>query len=155
MYTKYTKELLEEAVASSLSMANVLRLLGIKQTGGSQSHITKMVKRYGISTEHFTGKGHNKGKTYNRTDHSKYLVMLDEGSNRPKAKDLRRAMIAEGLTQCCSSCTIKEWNGQEIVLDIDHIDGNWLNNKIENLRFLCPNCHRQTETFGNKIRKPT
>lgn len=52
----------------------------------------------------------------------------------------------------CSCCGITEWNNSPISLDVDHIDGNIKNNLPENLRFLCPNCHRQTHTWGNKNR---
>jgi Zn finger protein HypA/HybF involved in hydrogenase expression len=50
----------------------------------------------------------------------------------------------------CSCCGISEWNGNPIVLQIDHIDGNNSNDVIENYRYLCPNCHTQTDTWGVK-----
>jgi len=50
----------------------------------------------------------------------------------------------------CEICKIEEWNGHHIVLQCDHIDGDAANNKPENLRLICPNCHSQTETWGNK-----
>ena len=51
---------------------------------------------------------------------------------------------------CCVSCGIAEWNGSPITLDVDHIDGIWYNNNVDNLRSLCPNCHSQTSTYKNK-----
>lgn len=49
----------------------------------------------------------------------------------------------------CSSCKNTQWNNLPIPLDIEHIDGNPQNNKVDNLTYLCPNCHRQTDTWGN------
>jgi len=50
----------------------------------------------------------------------------------------------------CSCCNISEWNGKEIVLEMDHIDGDPDNQFPSNLRLLCPNCHSQTQTFRRK-----
>jgi hypothetical protein len=52
----------------------------------------------------------------------------------------------------CSICNISEWLGEKLILDIDHIDGNNNNELPSNWRFLCPNCHRMTPTWGNKKR---
>jgi hypothetical protein len=54
-----------------------------------------------------------------------------------------------------NKCLVQsEWLGEQLVLDIDHIKGNWQDNRQENLRFICPNCHRQTENYGSKCREP-
>lgn len=145
--TKYTKEILEEAAAASLSYSGMLRFLGLKQAGGTQSHITKMTNRFGIDTRHFTGQIWNKGGiSSKRKTAAHILVCLPEGSNRPKAKQLRRALLESGLEMKCACGLTDEWQGARIVLEVDHIDGDWLNNRLENLRFLCPNCHSQEPT---------
>lgn len=49
----------------------------------------------------------------------------------------------------CTECSIVDtWNGKPIVLHLDHINGDSFDNRLENLRFLCPNCHSQTETYS-------
>lgn len=51
---------------------------------------------------------------------------------------------------CCEQCGINEWNGKQLSFELDHIDGDNYNNSLDNLRFLCPNCHSQTDTFRGR-----
>ena len=51
---------------------------------------------------------------------------------------------------CCSGCGISKWKDQDLVLELDHIDGDAANNKILNLRLLCPNCHSLTSTYKGR-----
>lgn len=59
----------------------------------------------------------------------------------------RRRIILKEQKEKCLLCGIKNWNGKSLVLQQDHIDGNRKNNKRKNLRFICPNCHSQTDTY--------
>lgn len=63
-------------------------------------------------------------------------------------------MLGNGVCQECSICGIRpEWNGKYLQLQVDHIDGDRFNNRLENLRFVCPNCHSQTETFAGRNKR--
>lgn len=141
---KITDEMLFDAVNNSESYAGVLRLLGIRQAGGSQSYFKTRIIRAGIDTSHFTGQGHNKGKkACNRKSSNKILMLRSEGY-RGKSHELVRAMLEVGVEHKCSKCgQLPEWFENKLTLDIDHINENWLDDRIENLRFLCPNCHSQ------------
>ena len=77
--------------------------------------------------------------------------LLPEGRN---ASTLKRRLIDAGLLRNeCSSCGLSEWQGKKLCVQIDHINGINTDNRLENLRMLCPNCHSQTDTFGarNKL----
>ncbi len=142
--TKYTIEDLESAVAESYSVMEVMRKLGLKMAGGSHSHLSRKIRKLNIDTAHFTGQVHNKGKVANnRLTTAQVLVLLPEGSPRTRHSQLKRAMLDSGVEYECAKCFLVDWNDLPIVLEVDHVNGEWLDNRIENLRFLCPNCHSQ------------
>lgn len=145
--------MLQPIVAASLSYAEVLRRLGLKQTGGSQTNIKRLVQQYGISTEHFLGKVRNQGDAHRggpgKATADEIFVIRDPLAQPEKPYKLRRAMIEIGIPFRCALCGLEAvWNGQPLMLTIDHINGQRNDNRRENLRFLCPNCHSQTPTFG-------
>ena len=155
--TKYTKELLASAVSNSTSYAGVLRFLGLKQAGGTQSHIASKVSGYGIDTSHFTGQSHGLGTaSTKRKTAEQVLVVKIEGSLRSPRFQLYRAMLEVGFLEKCNKCgTGTEWRGESLTLEINHIDGNWLDSREHNVEFLCPNCHSQDRNTNrpHKYRK--
>lgn len=144
----YTRDQLATAVAASTSFAGVLRHLGRPQAGGTQAHLARRIRREGLDTSHFTGQGHNRGKRSPRLSASEVLVVLPPGSSRRKTPQLRRAMSESGVPDVCDACGLgQQWCGRPLTLVVDHCSGDWLDNRLGNLRLLCPNCHSQTATW--------
>lgn len=138
MNIKYTKEILESAVKQSVSWAAVCRLVGAKALTGSQTHIKKVSVKYKLDFSHFTGQGHNKGKTYLKRDALTYCF---KGSTEPSSR-LKQKLVRDGYKKDqCEKCGISEWLGEKLSLELDHIDSDHFNNEFENLQILCPNCH--------------
>ena len=133
-YTKYTKELLEPIVSSSISYAECLRKLGLVVAGGNYKHLQDNINRFGISTSHMLHEAANQGREFKPFDELK-----------------RPASIKNRLTKergyMCESCGITNWKDKPITLELHHIDGNNRNNLRENLELLCPNCHSQTHNW--------
>ena len=149
---KYSDEDLALAVKQSVSVAGVLRLLGIRQAGGSHFHISKRIRRMGLDTSHFRGKASSRGELRPRLGPDEILVVRDSAISRTKPSLLRRALAEIGVPQNCSMCgTGDTWLGRTLVLHVDHVDGDPANNLRENLRLLCPNCHSQTATYCRKV----
>ena len=143
----YTIEELIKAIKKSSSLSQVLRILGLSITGTSYSVLKNKILSNNIDISHFKNQDKlncNKQKKH----YSEFFILKPVGSPRTQAKTLRQALIESGRQYKCEWCGIADrWNGKDITLEVDHIDGNWRNNLQENLRFLCPNCHSQTDNF--------
>lgn len=154
---KYTKEMLEPIVKNNISVAGVLRDLGLNNTsGGNHSHISKKIKEYKIDTSHFKGQAHLKGKTHNWTKKKPLSEIMIKNSTYSRSHLKTRILKNKLIEYKCSICEMgPEWNDMKLVLALDHINGVGNDHRLKNLRFLCPNCHSQTESFaGHKNKKP-
>lgn len=142
-YKRLTKEELENVIKGSISYAEALRKLGRKPVGGSITNIALICKRFNISTDHMLGQSHRKGKSYPRNIEQvkNRLTVGTSVDRRISSYILRRALLDSGTKHECAYCNIQTWNGEPLVLEIDHINEKYWDNTLDNLQFLCPNCH--------------
>ncbi|MEV6615325.1 HNH endonuclease [Streptomyces sp. NPDC051051] len=149
-WARHSEALLREAVAASRSIKEVVRRLGISPVGGNHAHISRRITRLGIDTSHFTvRRGAPKGSRGNP------LVLGSPDDGRIPGSRLRQQLLRSSTAEVCTMCgTGPEWNNKPLRLEVDHINGDWWDNRPENLRLLCPNCHAVTDTYrGRKQRR--
>lgn len=137
-------ETLKQYVAESCSMRELQRKLGYSENGAVSSTIRKYCASKGISLDHFTEVSKNQIK---RTPENTFI----ENSSATQATLRRLYKKGEYTPYVCSICDQEPfWNGKELTLTLDHINGNNKDDRLENLRWVCPNCDRQLDTFGSK-----
>jgi len=148
----YTDEQFIEAVETSTSIRQVLNKLGLKEAGGNYQVAQIRMKKLGVNLcSGPNGQGWSKGKTLGPKRPIEYY--LTENSHHQSFR-LKGRLIAAGLKQHkCECCGITEWMGQPTPIELDHINGVHTDNRLENLRLLCPNCHAQTDTYRGKNKK--
>lgn len=143
-----------DLVKKSKTYSEILRFFSLDHKGGNCKTVKARIEKLGIDSSHIP-----KGVTSNRGRHffveriplNKVLV---DGSKYNRA-DLKSRLISESLLEeKCYECGLAPlWNNKRLVLVLDHINGKSNDNRIENLRFLCPNCNSQTSTFAGRNTK--
>lgn len=134
----YTDEQFAEIVANSCSYADCLRNLGYQSNSGDSTNLLKeKINKLGISVEHFTSVIPIK-----RTEENVFC----EHSTANQSTLRRFYKKYNPPTHCmiCGQNTI--WNNQTLTLILDHINGTNDDDRIENLRWICPNCNSQLDT---------
>lgn len=144
----YTKEQFLEAWYSSTSIAQVLRKVKLVPAGGNYETINRLKKSLNLNTDHMLGQASNRGRKFGPARPVKEY--LKKGTTI-SSYDLKLRLFREGIfKKVCSECKNTEWMDKPIPLELDHINGVNDDNRLENLRILCPNCHAQTDTYRGK-----
>lgn len=142
----FTKEELEQIVKNSHSYRDVIKKVGYTTvSGGNTKTVKSRIEKYGIDTSHFSNNG-----AMIRTEENVFC------KDSTAAQKVLRDWFKKGeyVPYQCDCCGISEWQGKKLVLQLDHINGDNHDNRLENLHWLCPNCHSQTDTFcGKQLKK--
>lgn len=151
---KYSKKEIEDVIKNSFSYSDALRAMGIKPIAGNFSTIKKYIERYEISISHFLNRKEMYSYIRQNTDISCKKKPIESffivGSNLPSnfKERLYDASLKERKCEICGQGEV--WNGKKISLILDHINGTHTDNRLENLRIVCPNCDATLETFCYK-----
>jgi Zn finger protein HypA/HybF involved in hydrogenase expression len=133
-------------VQGSKNYSDLMRKCGYTNVG-NKTTVQKRIKALGLSTSHFTIGGSNKNPSNGKTPLDEILVNGSTTSN----SCLKQRLFDELKWEYkCGECGISTWNDKPLSLELDHINGINTDNRLTNLRLLCPNCHSQTPTFRAK-----
>jgi hypothetical protein len=147
----HNRDAVESAVKQANSIREAIELLGLRAAGGNYKSLHAACERFDLSVPYTTGESQTESaRTKNRRADDEVFVKNSDYHNRTQIK---MRMFKLGVPNVCSECGQgPEWNGRPLTLTLDHINGVWNDNRLENLRILCGHCHSQTGTFcgGNR-----
>ena len=148
----YTIDDVKRAVAENKSIAGVLRRLGLRPIDGNYRTIKRLIIDNEVDTSHFTGKGWNVGLVFKpKTSFSDQDIFVENSSYKCSWRLREHYKKTTGIYRC-ERCGLDTWQGEPIPLEIHHINGINSDNRFENLRLLCPNCHALTNNYRGRAR---
>lgn len=152
---RWTTEDLRKAVLTSTSVRQVISKLNLVEAGGNYEQVSKYIKLYNIDCSHFTGYAWNKGmrREYYYPQIPLYRILVKHSTYQ--SHQLKNRLFRDKLkSRECEECGWSKMSTDgRIPVELDHINGDRHDNRIENLRILCPNCHSLKPTHRGRNKK--
>lgn len=151
MKKHYLRENFEPIVTESFSYSEVCRKIGLKDRGSNLATVKKYIELYQLDISHFTGQRWNKGLHNEEINALVPLEKILKNNTNYSSDSLKKRLIKKGIKE--NKCELCGISGEEVILELHHIDGNHHNNELKNLQVLCPNCHSKTDNFRGRGQK--
>jgi len=146
-YKEIPQEKIIEAYNKSETIKDLIINVGLFPAGTNYTRLRKECEKLNLDFNKF-----NKRKYYGKRYSSIEDVLVQNKDT--SSVSLKKRLLKENYFEHkCYKCNLTEWNGKPIPIELEHISGDKLDNRLENLTILCPNCHAQTDTYRGKNAK--
>lgn len=146
----------DELLCDFTTFREIILKLNLKETGGNYKNLKNRCNEFNIDYSHFVKNG---WRIYGHPSFSKNTIPLNDffiiDTKKKSSDKVKKRLLNNKLKEYkCEECGIDKWQDKYIVIELHHINGNNLDNRLINLKLLCPNCHSQTFNYckGKKIR---
>ena len=142
---KVSYEQLKEAVETSYNLSDAMIKIGyVKPRANNYKSFKKLCSDWQIDFSHLIENTNNPLANVRYTDEEVFCL-----NSKISQSSLRNRYLKLNIEYKCSLCGISEWQDKPLTLRLDHINGNKTDNRLENLRWICPNCDSQLDTYCN------
>lgn len=138
-------------VVSSFSIADILKKIGMRPSGGNYATVKGRIKLFNIDISHFKGQGWSRGTKMVPFIKSRPMNDILKKDIKYNSDRLKRRLISSGYKiHKCEVCNKIKWMGKKINLELHHKNGDRYDQRINNLQLICPNCHSYTDNYRGK-----
>lgn len=148
----FTADDLQKILDTSNTYIEVLTKCGLTSNSNNYNTLNRLIKKYDLNLDSINANRQKVQATkYTRYTKESFTQAIIAGNISDGSSKLLKKIVKFGIKPyVCECCGLSSWNNKPISLELHHEDGNRRNNKLSNLKILCPNCHSQTDNFRSK-----
>lgn len=155
----WSEQDLKSAVASSKNLSEIFRKLGLRSLGNNFKTLKKYIEKFNIDASHLNGREQSQEafKSKQNQKEKSYDAIFCEHSDVARSTTKKYILKYKLIPYKCNNCDILDfidgipyWNNKPVILQLEHKNGIRNDNRLDNLCWLCPTCHSQTETYAGR-----